>query len=67
MSECAKCYEKKIDAGYASMQSESGRKENVYKAISLTWDEKSFGELAMFEWLQYVEFFFMRNTVKCDA
>lgn len=30
----------------------------------LTCGEKGFGELIMFEWLQYVEFFFIRNAMK---
>lgn len=37
------------------------------ETIILTCGEKSFGELIVFEWLQYVEFFSMRKTIKCNA
>lgn len=45
--------------------SQSQEKERV--CVTLTCDEKGFGELIMFEWLQCVEFFFMRNAMKWDT
>lgn len=35
------------------------------KAVTLTCDEKGFGELIMFEWLQCVELFFMKKARRC--
>lgn len=36
------------------------------KVVTLTCGEKGFGELIMFEWLRYVQLFFMKKAMKCD-
>ena len=36
------------------------------KAVTLTCGDKGFGELIVFEWLQDAEFFFVRNSMKCN-
>jgi len=49
------------------MQSESGKREDTRKAVTLTCGEKGFSELLIvFEWLRYVELFFMKKAMKCD-